>query len=117
MQTADCHKQLYLVRARPGSVNAARALGQVRAALENPQSAVVVFFHGKGTLHAAVGPGCEWATLAAAGRVSLQVCNAAWQRRQGDGIPQPFVASSLVQFWHLAAALESVQCFGASSDR
>lgn len=109
-ETLQYHRIL-LIRARPGSD--ASCLGQRRAeAWRDENARLLVFFHGDGVEHANGEPSTAWRRLAGWHGVSLAVCSGSWQRRHDEPPPEPFVLSSLVEFWNLVSDAREVSCFG-----
>ena len=106
---------IVLVRAAPGQAPDSGALATVAGMLEPGRGEVVVFFHGPGSAHAAQPHADAWMRLAERdGRIVLEVCSAAWQRRQ-DGEPAaPFLRSSLVRFWDRAMSGYQVRSIGGA---
>lgn len=105
------HQRVMLIRARPGTAEALRALDIASGWAERPGSDLV-FFHGPGLGHAALGNASEFFALAPGG-LDLRVCRAGWQRLDQGALPEPFAAGSLIQFWHAALSAREVQSFGA----
>ncbi|MFW5816668.1 MAG: hypothetical protein ACOCVP_07400 [Wenzhouxiangella sp.] len=108
------HQRVMLVRARPGTSEARRAL-ETAAGWAVEQAPSLVFFHGPGLIHAAGAGACGFSTLGRRG-LDLRVCRAGWRRLSGDSVPEPFTVGSLVQFWAAALGALEVRSFGAERD-
>lgn len=108
------HQRVMLVRARPGTVAAQRAL-ETAAGWAGTQGLSLVFFHGPGLMHAAGAGSSGFSALGRRG-VDLRVCQAGWRRLNKDSLPEPFMAGSLVQFWAAALGALEVHSFGAECD-
>lgn len=112
METRPLDNVLLLVRAPDAGDQADRIVARARRALSVCSGDVRVFFHGPGVDHATNPIREEWLELFQSGRVHLQVCSAAWQRRNGGALPEGFEPSSLVQFWNRALSGDRIECFG-----
>lgn len=104
MQAPDQDNSILLVRAEPESFGGDRALDLAADRLRQCNGRVVAFFHGAGVDHARCSHAGPWIELACDHELVLEVCAAAWQRRHDDDLPEPFVRSSLVRFWHRVAS-------------
>ncbi|RFF27640.1 MULTISPECIES: hypothetical protein [unclassified Wenzhouxiangella] len=113
-ETLHYHRIL-LVRARPGSDASLRGQRRVEA-WRNEKARMLVFFHGEGVEHADGEPSTAWRRLAGWHGVSLAVCSGSWIRRHDQPPPEPFVLSSLVEFWNVAIDAREVACFGVADD-
>lgn len=112
METRPLDDILLLVRAPVSGDRAGRSVAHARKALSTCGGDVRVFFHGPGVDHATNPIREEWLALFQSGRVHLQVCSAAWRRRDGGALPEGFETSSLVQFWNRALSGDHIECFG-----
>lgn len=112
METEPIDNFLLLVRAPGSGDRGGRIVAGARKTLSECRGDVRVFFHGPGIDHATNPIRKEWLELVRSGRVRLQVCSAAWRRREEGEVPEGFEASSLVQFWNRALAGDRIKCFG-----
>ncbi|MFP4207226.1 MAG: hypothetical protein ACLFSC_01115 [Wenzhouxiangella sp.] len=107
-------QRVMLIRARPGSAGAVQALDTMRRWKRTPGGGLI-FFHGPGLGHAAVGAGSAFAVIAGHGW-DLRVCQAGWRRRNAGPPPTPFAPGSLVQFWDVALEAAELCSFGDGGD-
>mgnify|MGYP006307277887 CR=1 FL=1 len=100
-----------LIRARPGSAAADRALELAREWAKEPDSALL-FFHGPGLGHALPTSHSGFGLLGC-GHLDLRVCSAGWRRLGVGPVGAPFSEGSLLQFWEVSLRSVSVVSFGA----
>jgi sulfur relay (sulfurtransferase) complex TusBCD TusD component (DsrE family) len=115
MDSGRSDNTVILLRAAPGSAAAERAgdLARQLVAAGNP---AVVFFHGPAVSLAVSPQAGQWRELAASGTIELWVCEAAWQRRHQQALPDGFKSSTLVRFWQRALGADQVLGFGGDDD-
>lgn len=107
------YHRILLIRSRPDSDNG--RLGRSRAEQwRESDGRMLVFFHGDGVLHADGEPSTAWRRLAGWHGVRLAVCSGSWSRRFSEPPSDPFVLSSLVEFWNGAIDAREVACFGVA---
>lgn len=108
------YHRILVVRARPGSESSLQARRRAEAWSDH-DARLLVFFHGEGVEHAAAEePSAEWRRLAGWHGAVLAVCSGSWSRRHDDSPADPFVLSSLVNFWNHALEAREVTCFGVA---
>lgn len=107
------HQRVMLIRARPGSAEAAQALETAAQWARAPQSGLL-FFHGPGLGQVASDGRSDFAVVAGSDW-DLLVCRAGWRRLGKGPPPEPFAEGSLIQFWAAAAAAAEVRSFGCGA--